>query len=110
VEQFRIYEALEAGAIPVLSYEAGYLAQHMPKEYLESPMLILNSWESLVDEMLAVLSDPVKLDARQQAAMRWYQDYMQDRARRVEEVLEEKANRNEKAFCHRHVQFQGDAG
>lgn len=88
VEQFRIYEAIEAGAIPILSHDEGFLKDHMPPEYLASPMLILDQWEDLVGAMVALNKDPAALDQRQADMKRWYEDYMRGRAQRIEAVLE----------------------
>ena len=40
-EQFRIYEAIEAGAIPVLELNNGYLRKAMPPSYFESGILFV---------------------------------------------------------------------
>ena len=72
-------------------------------------MLIVDTWEDVVDSMLAALADPAKMDARQQATVRWYHQYMRGRAERVEQVLAEKVARNEKAFCHQYAQSHAGA-
>lgn len=102
VEQFRIYEAIEAGAIPVLSHDEGFLREHMPPEYLSSPMLLLERWEDLVDAMVKLSASPEALDQRQKELRTWYDDYMRGRARRIEEVLEQ--HEHVEGFCTRHKQ------
>jgi len=37
VEQFRIYEAIEAGSIPVMELADGYTREHVPPEYNPPP-------------------------------------------------------------------------
>lgn len=91
VEQFRIYEAIEAGAIPVMDLKEGYLAQHLPAEYLTSPMLLLNGWDTVVDEMVKLWKNPSKLRDRQQNLLRWYDNYMRTKVREIETVLESRS-------------------
>jgi hypothetical protein len=98
VEQFRIYEAIEAGAIPVMDLQDGYLAQHLPPAYLESPMLLLNGWDTVVDEMVKLWKDPVALHKRQQRLLSWYEQYMRSKMIELEVVLESRATETP-SFC-----------
>lgn len=98
VEQFRIYEAIEAGAIPVMDLKDGYLAQHLPAPYLDSPILLLNGWDTVVDEMTRLWQDPKALLERQQKLLRWYDEFMRNKMLEIEGVLESRQQETP-AFC-----------
>eukprot|EP00911_Craspedida_sp_UC1_P002860 UC1_evm1s2094 len=93
VEQFRIYEAIEAGAIPVLELNGDYLKDHLPPEYFESPILFLDKWEDLMPTLRDLMRDEKRLRQRQLDLLDWYDRYMRWQVRRMEEVLEAKTNR-----------------
>lgn len=90
VEQFRLYEAMESGAIPVLENRDNYLADHLPPEYLDSPMLRVADWSEAPAAMQAAVQDPVALDARQARLREWYTTYMRGRVAIIEATLEKK--------------------
>ena len=76
VEQFRIYEAMETGSIPVI--EASPATQlSLPPEYFLSPMLFVMDWEMVVDSMLDMVANATALLARQHELTRWYQQFME---------------------------------
>ena len=100
VEQFRIYEAIESGSIPVMDLKDGYLAEHLPPAYMDSPMLLLtDGWDSVVDEMQRLWDNPAELRKRQQALITWYDDYMKGMMSEIEGVLESRANKPPTPFC-----------
>lgn len=92
VEQFRIYEAIESGAIPVMELKDGYLAQHLPSEYLSSPMLFVDRWDHVLMHMRELWDTPEALKARQVALLKWYKGFMQAKVRELEIVLESRAD------------------
>lgn len=61
VEQFRIYEAIEAGSIPILELADGYTASHVPPEYARHPCLELAGRSSTLPPRCHAQSD--KADA-----------------------------------------------
>ena len=67
-----------------------YLAQHLPPEYLNSPMLLLDGWETVVVEMVKLWRDPAALLARQKALLAWYDAYMRSKVVEIERALEAK--------------------
>jgi hypothetical protein len=87
VEQYRIYEALECGSIPVISMDRGYTVQRMSKEYLESPMVFVEDWAEAPRAMADIAKDPAALLARQQAVWSWYQLYMRAKVDELEDAL-----------------------
>ena len=99
VEQFRIYEAIESGSIPVMDLKDGYLAQHLPTEYISSPMLLLESWDELVPKMLALWKDPAALRARQLKLLEWYRDYMHSKVAEIENELVNRRKLPAGAYC-----------
>jgi len=103
VEQFRIYEAIESGSIPVMELHStkihGYLAQHLPPEYINSPMLLLNSWDDVVPEMLKLWRDPEALLKRQKALLVWYDHFMRNKMIELEDELIERGKQPSTPFC-----------
>jgi len=87
VEQFRIYEAIESGSIPVMEKKGDYLSQHLPPEYMESPMLLLDSWDDVVPKMTELWSNPQALRQKQLDLISWFDKYMRDKTRELEDVL-----------------------
>lgn len=96
IEQFRLYEALEAGAIPVVSIIPGYTRDHLPPEYFDSPMLFVNTWAEAVPEMIKLSADKAALAKRGKDMMEWYDNFMRDTVRGMEDLLESKT---ETEFC-----------
>eukprot|EP00050_Salpingoeca_kvevrii_P023103 m.138036 g.138036 ORF g.138036 m.138036 type:complete len:445 (+) comp9943_c0_seq5:175-1509(+) len=88
LETYRLYEVLEAGAIPIIDLAHGEARTLLPPEYFDAPMVFVESWSAVVDVMLELLHDPVALDARQAALRDWYQAYMRGFVQRLEDVLE----------------------
>lgn len=91
MEQFRLYEAIEAGAIPVFENPDSYLNDKMPPEYLASPMVFVTAWDKASEVMLQLQNDPVALQARQTALIQWYDRYMRGFFNDLEAALEKKA-------------------
>lgn len=78
IEQFRLYEAIEAGSIPILALEGGcpggcpsYAKDRMPPEYFDSPIIVVQDWDTVVDVMLLYDSNSTMLLERQKALAKW---------------------------------------
>jgi hypothetical protein len=76
-ESFRIYEAFEAGSIPVIT-----TLKHNPSfNFIDNvlgpnaPILILDDWKSAESRMKELSSDPVKLDEFQQRMVIWWRNF-----------------------------------
>ena len=87
VEQYRIYESLESGSIPVIKNGDGYL----PPELLNAPVLRIKDWQEAPAAMAAAVADPEALLQRQIQLMAWYRDYMRERVDDLERTLVRKA-------------------
>ena len=75
-ECFRLYESVEAGSIPVISLDKEY-KQHACKEdslfhWIDSPIVIVESWNELVPTLQGMLANPEELDKRQEDLRAWY--------------------------------------
>ena len=82
-----MYEAIEAGAIPVFEANAGgkrRLVDNLPPEYLTSGMLVVEDWKSAPAKMLELWGDPVALAERQQRLGEWYRGFMTAKLREIE--------------------------
>eukprot|EP00051_Salpingoeca_urceolata_P000682 m.35301 g.35301 ORF g.35301 m.35301 type:complete len:544 (-) comp10911_c0_seq2:62-1693(-) len=82
VEQFRIYEAIEAGSIPVVERDGQYAVEHLPPAYFSSPIVFVETWDDL-PALLPTL-DPKQ---RQIDLMQWYERYMADKVGELEALL-----------------------
>jgi len=94
-EAYRIYEALEAGSIPIVALDEYYVAhscQHAFAPFIESgaPFVYLNSWKGLRSFFASVHDKPELLIKMQADAMAWYAEWMKSKAVQFEKVMEEK--------------------
>ena len=94
IEQFRFYEAIESGSIPIIAKEGycpggcpTYAEERLPPEYMTSPIIVVQNWEDVVDKMHELESNQTALLERQAALQRWYADYMHNKIFEMEEVL-----------------------
>ena len=82
-ECYRIYEALEAGSIPIFIRDDLYITseeQHACVGALvhlyDAPLVVLESWKDLSSTVEDLLKDPVELNAMQDRLTLWYETYM----------------------------------
>eukprot|EP00039_Didymoeca_costata_P000222 m.44628 g.44628 ORF g.44628 m.44628 type:complete len:423 (+) comp10128_c0_seq1:216-1484(+) len=90
VEQFRLYESIEAGAIPVLENPQGLLERKMLPEFKESGILVVERWEDAPKAMNDILADKEVLQQRQNKLLTWYKKFMTMKLREIEVALESK--------------------
>jgi len=88
LDTFRIYEALESGAIPIIELADGYARGHLPPDYFESPMIFVENWETAPAEMMKLVEDSTALLAKQKAVQAWYDTMMRKVVGTLEELLE----------------------
>jgi hypothetical protein len=82
-ETFRLYEALEAGAIPVLSRGGLTRGDFVSSHFGPScPIPVVKDWSELQDVM-----DTVNVDALQRSIQEWYGKYKQRIANAVNSVV-----------------------
>ena len=93
VEQYRIYEALEVGSIPVIAMEGSYTRERLPKEFLTSPMMFVEDWKDAPQAMMALWRRPSDLLRRQEELIQWYDSYMSTRIEALERVIEDHFHR-----------------
>jgi len=89
-ETFRLYEAVEAGSIPVISLDKDY-KEHKCKNslshWLDSPIIIIESWNEVIPTLQKLLEDPEALDMRQADLRVWYNQYISSAAKEFETFL-----------------------
>lgn len=92
-ESFRIWEAIEAGSIPVISIADVSYKNHPCKGSLHrmldsgAPIVILNKWDELFPTIDALLSNQTALNERQQALQLWYKRFMDKMIWKFEELF-----------------------
>mmetsp|Transcript_2037 Transcript_2037/g.5642 ORF Transcript_2037/g.5642 Transcript_2037/m.5642 type:complete len:455 (-) Transcript_2037:119-1483(-) len=100
-ESFRMFEAMEAGSIPIIALNGSYhrhrciLALHPMLDeslpYGPAPMIVLSDWNELPDTIQqlsqSLRDNPQDLDDRQAKLMTWYDAFMRDRAARFEDLM-----------------------
>lgn len=78
-ECFRLYEAVEAGSIPIVALDTAY-QNHPCRDALQpwasAPVVWLNSWEELPQRLLELGRPTTTLDAQQAALRTWYDTFM----------------------------------
>jgi hypothetical protein len=88
LDTFRIYEAIEAGAIPIIELADGYARDHLPPEYLLSPIIFIESWSEAPEMMATLFSNPSEINAKQKAVQAWYDSTMRETVKALEDLLE----------------------
>jgi hypothetical protein len=95
-EAYRIFEAAEAGSIPILVLDHFY-RQHecagafAPLIQQGAPFVFLNSWHELPAFLDAVAKDPPRQQRMQADVMAWYGAYMRKTALQFEQLMEARA-------------------
>ncbi|KAL7534906.1 hypothetical protein ACHAXR_006151 [Thalassiosira sp. AJA248-18] len=79
-ECYRMFEAVEAGSIPILVKSDLYNEVHQCKGVLhhwyDAPILVLESWDDLYTTVESVMGDLDALDEMQRKLRTWYDEYM----------------------------------
>ena len=89
-ECFRLYEAVEAGSIPIISLDKEY-RRHACKDslfhWIDSPIVIVESWSELFPTLQRMLANPEELDKRQEDLRAWYKQHMRSAVKNFETFL-----------------------
>eukprot|EP00051_Salpingoeca_urceolata_P005781 m.77130 g.77130 ORF g.77130 m.77130 type:complete len:462 (+) comp14537_c1_seq3:3177-4562(+) len=93
LDTFRLYEAMEAGSIPVIELQDGYAREHLPPPYFKSPMVFVERWDDAPETMARLAADPMRINQRQREVMAWYKAFMGSVTTAIEAKLEERKNR-----------------
>lgn len=89
-EAFRIFEAIEAGSIPVLVNGDAEYTEHSCADafanLLDSgaPFVVIKTWDELDAAVQPLLADPKALDDMQAAVQEWYSEYWKELTKRFE--------------------------
>jgi len=88
-ECFRLFEAAEAGSIPVLTAGdfAGSKCLDPLAHWRDAPVVLLRSWKELWPTVEGLMRDPARLDAMQRDFAAWYEAYMRRSVARLEDAL-----------------------
>ena len=93
-ECFRMFEAVEAGSIPVLvkddlyatTYAGGACLEPL-QHWRDAPILVLDSWDDLYPTVVRLLGDLEALHKMQRDLGEWYEGYMRKIVRDFEDFL-----------------------
>jgi len=96
-ESFRIFEAIEAGSIPVLCMDSEYWEHPCRHAYLpfvkyNAPFVFLQHWHELPQTLGDLESNPSKVATMQRALHPWYQRFMANVSRQFESTLQSHIN------------------
>ena len=89
-----MFEAVEAGSIPVLvkddlyatTYAGGACLEPL-QHWRDAPILVLDSWDDLYPTVERLLGDMAALDKVQRDLRAWYEGYMRKIVRDFEDFL-----------------------
>jgi len=75
-EAFRIFEAVEAGSIPVIALNEGYKRHACEDSFAPflktgAPFVVLNDWKELPEVLESLISNPEELMKRQESLLQW---------------------------------------
>ncbi|GBG26387.1 UDP-D-xylose:ribitol-5-phosphate beta1,4-xylosyltransferase [Hondaea fermentalgiana] len=93
-EAYRIYEACEAGSVPVLVTKEEEYVNHKCSNAFQplldsgAPFVILDSWNDLPQLLEIIHSNQTFVEEKQRAVRAWYAEYMSKFALDFEEMLE----------------------
>ena len=91
-ECFRLFEAVEAGSIPVLvkddlySTYSAYCAEPL-YHWRDAPIVVLDSWDEVYPTVERLLGDITALDMMQNDLGVWYDGYMRKIVREFEDFM-----------------------
>lgn len=98
LESFRIYEALECGAIPILEKRVGFdYFQHLLGDH---PMPTFRSWSAAARFLAGICEDRAALDRLQSQCVEWWDRYKSQLTARIEEFLAAPAGEEAGAYIH----------
>ena len=91
VDQFRIYEAVESGSIPVVALEHGLANKTLAPSTMASPIVFVNRWEPETFKQLAEMErDAFGISFRRKALQEWYQTLLDETLASLESALSQK--------------------
>lgn len=90
-ECYRLYEAAEAGSIPVLLradlHGGPPQCGRSLARWDDAPVLVLDEWADLYPTIAALVADPMALNTRQERLRVWYAGYMRSIVAEFEEFM-----------------------
>lgn len=89
-ETFRIFEACEAGSIPIVDFSSYANSCENPwSPFLKSqaPFIWLENWDDIVNVLLVLRSDPERVLAMQKEVITWYAKFMKSSMKTIEEAV-----------------------
>ena len=85
-ESFRLYEAIEAGSIPIMVYHdlhqgeqyglSSFNCREALRYWYDAPIVVLKSWNDLYPTVRTLMEDLEKLDEMQNRLREWYDGFM----------------------------------
>jgi len=91
-ECYRLFEAIEAGSIPVL-VEADATTSYVERckdplhHWRDAPVLVLDAWDDVFPAVASLMADEGALDEMQISVLVWYEEYMRKVVRGFEEFM-----------------------
>jgi hypothetical protein len=89
LESFRVYEALDAGTIPIV--EKGMFLDYFRRLLGDHPLPTVRTWREARHLVRRYLDDPEALNQLQQECIRWWADYQARLADRIGGFLTERS-------------------
>ena len=102
-ECFRMFEAIEAGSIPILTRDDLHGSRHptLTRKHRDishpcanallhwygAPIVVLDSWDDLYPTVERLLADPAGLDDLQRRLRHWYDEYMRGAVAKFEDIF-----------------------
>ena len=92
-ESYRIFEAIEAGSIPIVARDAEYRRHSCGDAFAPiiksgAPLVFVDDWVMLYNEIRNLVKSPEMLAERQRRLREWYEGFMRGVAARVEDLLD----------------------
>ena len=91
-ESFRIYEAVEAGSIPILALDNEYTSHACKNAFLPfikygAPFVFIKDWKLLPKTLAMYIKYPDKVTSLQRRLKPWYMQFMANVSKQLENTL-----------------------
>jgi len=81
LDSFRVYEALEAGCIPIVERRPSF--DYFRHLFGDHPMITIDAWDEAPKRIAELTADPAQLDLRRLACAAWWQDHKKSLVARI---------------------------
>eukprot|EP00039_Didymoeca_costata_P014022 m.221323 g.221323 ORF g.221323 m.221323 type:complete len:557 (-) comp15925_c0_seq8:95-1765(-) len=95
-DQYRLYEAIAVGTIPVIDEEQ---LKWLAPSFKDSGMLVVKNWKEAPQRMNDLIQDMDELNIRQQKVIVWGEDLIRNSMKQLSDLLKKRLQEEDTPFC-----------